>query len=100
MELFCFSSVRFKTLDATISFIRAINDVPYKLFRRRLKKLDPVWIKKLLLILVAAGILEVTFEKEIEKGGEIVFKLARVEGNALKMALLIDDYWEHIDIIS
>ena len=99
MELFCFSSVRYKTLDATIAFIRAISNVQYTLFRKRVKKLDPLWIKKLLLILVAAGILEVAFEKEIEKGGDIVFKLARVEGTALEMALLMDDYWEHIDLI-
>ena len=64
-----------------------------------MKKLDPLWIKKPLLILVAAGILEVAVEKEIEKGGDIVFKLARVEGTALEMALLMDDYWEHIDLI-
>ena len=100
MELFCFSSVQYKTLDAVISFIRSIDDAPYKLFRKRVKKLDPLWIKKLLLILVAAGILEVAFEKEIEKGGDLVFKLARVGGNALKMALLMDEFWDHIDIIT
>ena len=70
------------------------------MFRKRVKKLDPLWIKKLLLILVAAGILEVAFKNEIEKCGDLVFKLARVEGNALKMALLVDEFWDHIDIIT
>ena len=41
----------------------------------------------------------VSANAEIEKGGDIVFKLARVEGTALEMALLMDDYWEHIDLI-
>ena len=96
MDLFIFSSVRYKTLDAVIDFIRSYKEASYKLFRKRLKKLDPLLIKKLLLILVAAGILDIAFDTELEKGGDVVFTLKRVDDNALKMSLLIESYWNDI----
>ena len=96
MDLFVFSSVRYKTLDAVIDFIRSYKEASYKLFRKRLKKLDPLLIKKLLLILVAAGILDIAFDTELEKGGDVVFTLKRVDDNALKMSLLIESYWNDI----
>ena len=96
MDLFVFSSVRYKTLDAVIEFIRSYNDAAFKLFRKKVKKLDPLLIKKMLFVLVANSILDVAFETEIEKGGDVVFLLKRVNNNALKMSLLIENYWNDI----
>ena len=44
-------------------------------------------------------ILDFAFDSEIEKGGDVIFTLKRVDGNRLKMALMIDLYWENISLI-
>ena len=69
------------------------------IFRKRVKEFDPALIKKLLFVMVAASILDVAFDSEIEKGGDVIFTLKRVDGNPLKMALMIDSYWEDIELI-
>ena len=98
-DLFCCSTVRYKTLEATIEYIRKYPNADYKIFRKRVKKIDPVLIKKFLFVMVAATILDVAFDSEIEKGGDVIFTLNRVDGNRLKMALMIDLYWENISLI-
>ena len=98
-DLFCCSTVRYKTLQATIDYIRKYPNVAFKIFRKKVKKIDPALIKKFLFVMVAARILDVVFDSEIEKGGDVVFTLKRVDGNHLKMALMIDSYWDNIRLI-
>ena len=98
-DLFCCSTVHPKTLEAAIDYIHKYPNSAHMIFRKRVKKFDPSLIKKLLFVMVAASILDVVFDSEIEKGGDVIFTLKRVDDNPLKMALMIDTYWEDIELI-
>lgn len=81
------------TLDNVIKHIRKVPNVGYKLFMRRIKTINPLDIKKMLFIFITARILELEYDVNLEKGGDVVFHLAKVRGSQLNLALLDDSYW-------
>ena len=48
-------------------------------------------------VLITARILELEYDISLEKGGDVVFHLAKVKGSQLNLALLDDSYWDTID---
>ena len=85
------------TLENVIKHIRKLPNVGFKLLQKNVKKIIPLDIKMVLFLLISARILEVEYDIALEKGGDVVFHLAKVQGSGLNLALLDDNYWESID---
>ncbi len=85
------------TVDNVINHIRKIENIGHKLFLRNVKKINPVEIKKMLFVFISARIIDIDFDINLEKGGDVVLCLAKVKGSQLNLALLDDRYWESID---
>ena len=87
------------TVENVIKHIRKVDNVGHKLFLRKIKKINPLDIKKMIFVFISAQILDVKFDAELENGGDVVFRLAKVQGSQLNLALLDDSYWQSIDTI-
>ena len=70
------STVLHKTLANTIDYIRKVPNVDHIIFRKKVKKLNPLFIKKMLFVLIASKILTVRFDPTIGAAGDLSLHLA------------------------
>ena len=86
-----------KTLANTIEFIRKVPNVDHKVFRKKVKKLNPLLIKKMIFLLIASKILVVKFDQTIGEAGDLSLHLATLN-TGYSLALLDDERWANIEL--
>ena len=62
-----------KDMDNVVEFIRGYDNAQYILFKTKVKRFEPVRIKKLLFQMIAWSFLKVAYDKKLEI---VVFELA------------------------
>ena len=82
-----------KDMDNVVEFIRGYDNAQYILFKTKVKRFEPVRIKKLLFQMIAWSFLKVAFDKKLEI---VVFELATKEDRPSDLAIDDDDAWEYI----
>ena len=92
------STVLHKTLANTIDYIRKVPNVDHIIFRKKLKKLNPLFIKKMLFVLIASKILTVRFDPTIGAAGDLSLHLAKINSGFV-LALCDDNCWSNIELI-
>ena len=86
-----------KTLPTTVDFIRKVPNVDHIIFRKKVKKLNPLLIKKMLFVLIASKIIVVRSDPTIGNNGDLSLHLAK--GNTgFTLALCNDSNWANIEL--
>ena len=92
------STVLHKTLDNTIDYIRKVPNADHILFCKKVKNLNPLFIKKMLFVLIASKILNVRFDPNIGSDGDISLHLATINSGFV-LALCDDNSWSNIKVV-
>ena len=92
------STVLHKTLENTIEYIRKYPNADHLLFRKKVKKLNPIFIKKMLFVLIASKIINVCFDDKIGPDGDITLHLATIDLSFV-LALCDDNSWSNIKVV-